>query len=706
MPDDPNATGHRYGGGPPPGRDAGQQPDAAGGGQQGEALPRTYKDRYQIVRRIARGGMAEVFLARDLLLDRPVALKILFPELSTDRAFVERFRREAQAAANLAHANIVSVYDWGEEEGGTYFIVMEYVDGRPLSALIRSEGPLLADRAAQIGAEVAKALTFAHRHGVIHRDVKPGNVLITKDGSVKVTDFGIARAKGADDQLTQTGAVMGTATYFSPEQAQGERVDARSDVYSLGVVLYEMAAGRPPFTGDNPLSIAYKHVREAPPPLGSLNSAVPLDFEAVVSKAMAKRADQRYQSAEELRADLLRFSQGRTVAARALGGAATATTRAVSSNTEAMRGTRALLGTRTLSTTDTQSIPATVVDEEDIVGETGPRTWPWVAILVVMVLVLGILLYLLGRALGFIPAFKGDVTVPHVIGKPYATAAPIVVKAGLHVTKATEASSKPASTVLKESPAPGITVPNGTLVTLYVSTGHPDKAIPKVIGDSLSRAESLLGHQGFHWHVKVSSSVPATATQKVLRTSPRPGTMAQTGSYVTLTVTKALATVAVPSVSGDGRTTAGNVLGRAGLVVGPVTYSSSNSIPSGKAIGTQPPAGAPVQVGSTVTLVLSSGPATSPVPDVQGQTQAQAQSTLTGNGFTVKVAYAPITSASQVAGTVISQNPVPGTHEPAGYQVVITIGQPSTTTTTTSPTSTTSTTSTTSPTTTTTTLPG
>jgi serine/threonine-protein kinase len=219
--------------------------------------PVVLNGRYELHRRIARGGMAEVVLARDQLLDRPVAVKILFPEFATDAAFVERFRREAQAAAGLNHPNIVGVYDWGRE-ANTYFIVMEYVDGRSLADVLRAEGTLHPDRAADIATDVAAALGFAHRNGVVHRDVKPGNVLISSAGLVKVTDFGIARAisHNAEEALTQTGSVMGTATYFSPEQAQGKSVDPRSDLYSLGIVMYEMVCGKAPFTAENPVAVA------------------------------------------------------------------------------------------------------------------------------------------------------------------------------------------------------------------------------------------------------------------------------------------------------------------------------------------------------------------------------------------------------------------------------------------------------------------
>jgi predicted Ser/Thr protein kinase len=266
-----------------------------------------FNGRYQAGRELARGGMAVVYLGQDLVLHRAVALKVLGGELSRNEGFVERFRREARAAAGLSHPNVVAVYDWGEANG-SYFIVMEYVAGQTLAQLLRAEGPLSAGRAAAIGAEIAAALAAAHGQGVVHRDIKPGNVLVDPTGAVKVTDFGIARAAqiGTDTPLTQTGTVLGTAAYLSPEQAEGRPADPRSDVYALGVVLYEMATGRPPFRGDTPVSIAYQHVRAQPEPPRSLNPAVPVWMEGVILRALAKDPDRRYRSAEDLRADLLR----------------------------------------------------------------------------------------------------------------------------------------------------------------------------------------------------------------------------------------------------------------------------------------------------------------------------------------------------------------------------------------------------------------
>ncbi len=371
---------------------------------------RIFNARYELHRRIARGGMADVFLARDSLLDRPVALKVLFPEFATDPTFVQRFRREAQAAANLSHPNIVSVYDWGEE-GGTYFIVMEYIEGHSLAQTIKDEGRLHPDRAADITTDVAAALGFAHRNGVVHRDVKPGNVLISPSGQVKVADFGIARAVSNQENLTQAGTVMGTATYFSPEQARGESVDPRSDVYSLGVVLYEMITGRPPFTGDSPVAVAYKHVQEPVPPPRSRNPDIPPALEAVVLKAMAKDTADRYASAEDLRADLRRFREGAQVQAAAFAAPAPEATRAVTTVAAPAGATQAIPYAQQTTT---------MRQPDDRYYEEPPRrnNTAFIVVLVALLAVLAGLLFLLATSLGLGDEQLAEVTVPNVVNQP------------------------------------------------------------------------------------------------------------------------------------------------------------------------------------------------------------------------------------------------------------------------------------------------
>jgi tRNA A-37 threonylcarbamoyl transferase component Bud32 len=264
--------------------------------------------RYRILRHLARGGMAEVYLAHDELLDRPVAVKVLFPELAQDDSFVERFRREAQSAARLNHPNIVSVYDFGEDQDALY-IVMEYVEGQTLRDVVRAGGPMAPAEAIRIATDVAAGLAVAHAEDIVHRDVKPANVLIAADGTAKVADFGIARAVGAGSDLTMPGSVVGTATYLSPEQAQGVEVDQRSDVYSLGMVMYEMLTGEAPFRGDNPLAIAYKQQHEVPPPPSAINPAVPAQLDSIVGRAMSLDSNQRQRSAGEFRAELLAIGQ-------------------------------------------------------------------------------------------------------------------------------------------------------------------------------------------------------------------------------------------------------------------------------------------------------------------------------------------------------------------------------------------------------------
>ena len=556
--------------------------------------PRIFSERYELNHLIARGGMAEVYRAHDRLLDRPVALKVLFPELSVDRSFVERFRREAQAAANLSHPNIVPVFDWGEDTG-TYFIVMEFIDGRPLSAILKTSGPLTADRTADIGAHVAAALGYAHKHGVIHRDVKPGNVLITDEGQVKVTDFGIARAINTEESLTQTGAVMGTATYFSPEQAEGMGVDARSDIYSLGVVLYEMATGRPPFLGDTPVAVASKHVRDHPPAPRELNPSIPPTFEAIILKAMAKNPEHRYATAEDLRADLLRFNEGRTVLAM---DDATSLL-AVAGTTQVVGAVAGMDATQTVAAT----AAAGAGPDEDEGGSNRTRTYAIIlAILVILLLVAG---YLLARNLGYLGG-SASFNLRSVTGEPVAEATSKLTADGLVVKNTAQVSSDTPGTVISTNPPPNSLVKKGDTVTLTVATAEKVTVPPGITNTSLSNAESLLQSVGLGFTV---TNVPNNAAQgTVLSSNPTSGSRVPKGSSVALSVSSGPSDVRVPSVIGQTQSGAGNVLGQAGLNVGNITEGYSNQYGPGVVISSTPSAGTSVKPGTSVDIQVSQGP--------------------------------------------------------------------------------------------------
>ncbi|MDQ1403087.1 MAG: eukaryotic-like serine/threonine-protein kinase [Actinomycetota bacterium] len=614
--------------------------------------PQVFNGRYELVRRVARGGMAEVYLAHDQLLDRPVALKILFPELSVDRSFVERFRREAQAAANLSHPNIVSIYDWGEEEG-TYFIVMEYIDGRTLANVIQTEGPLLADRAAAIGADVAAALAFAHRNGVIHRDVKPGNVLIDTVGNVKVADFGIARAANTTENLTQTGAVMGTATYFSPEQAQGLSIDPRSDVYSLGVVLYEMVTGQPPFKGDNPVAVAYKHVGEEPPAPRSLQPNIPAPFEAVVMTAMAKDPGMRYSSAEDLRADLLRFRGGRGVLA---------------TPAPAQQATQAVpVTTLQPAASATRAVPAA-----DVYEEPHRRTGAYVVLLFVLLGLLGLILFLVGRTLGVGGSSTKQTTVPTVTSKTDTEAKSILTSAGFKVKELQEANDADAGIVFDQSPSGGAKAKSGSSVTIKVSAGAAPIKVPDVVGQTVNDASDTLRGVGFNVQVNEQPDDTKPAGE-VLAQDPKANTDAAKGSTITLTVSSGKAKVVVPDESGKDATEAANDLGAKKLKT-KTTHEASSTVADGSVIRTDPAAGTAVDEGSTVTLVVSSGPEQVTVPDVMGMTQTQATQTLQNAGFHV-VSQDQFTTHSSENGRVLDQSPNAGTKADKGSTVTITVGR-------------------------------
>jgi serine/threonine-protein kinase len=626
-----------------------------------------FSNRYRIEREIARGGMAEVYLAIDESLNRQVALKALFPEFAREPSFVERFRREAQAAANLNHPNIVGIYDWGQE-AGTYFIVMEYVEGRSLRDLIRSEGPIEPGRAADITAEIASALAFAHRSGVVHRDVKPGNVLITPQGHVKVTDFGIARA-GASDGLTQTGSVMGTATYFSPEQAQGLAVDGRSDVYSLGVVLYELVCGGVPFVADSPVSVAYKHVREEPVPPSQRNTDVPPALEQIIMSALAKDPDQRYQSADDMRADLLRFRRGRPLAAAPV----TAIMAEMPTTTVANPGLPAYAATTTIA-----APPRVPPDTNGYVPEPRRRRHPALFTLLVL-LVLGALVAAILFATSKLGPSQVTVSVPNVVGKTYPQAKNILANQHLVAENRPVNSAKPVGSVVSMDPTAGSDVKKNSTVVLSVSVGVGTAPVPDVTGLTTNDAKKKLTNAKFQVQVDPAESSSTVNPGSVIRTEPAAGGVVTVGSIVHIIPSKG---VAIPNVVNQPQQTAFAALTQAGLVPR-IKTEPSNSVAAGSVTRTDPPFGTNnVPAGTNIDMFVSTGPSQVSVPPVVGFTVSKAQSTLAAANLQNSVVF-QATNTQGNDGKVLAQDPPAGTLVNPQTPVLLTIGEftPNTTTT-------------------------
>ena len=695
---------------------------------QGEAT--VINDRYEVHKRIGRGGMADVFSARDLLLDRQVAIKVLFPEFATDDNFVERFRREAQSAANLSHPNIVNVYDWGKYEG-TYFIAMEEVQGRTLADVLKTNGQLTSKQAAEIASEVAAALGFAHEKGTAHRDIKPANILIGRNGQVKVADFGIARAMNAptETNLTQVGSVMGTATYFSPEQAQGAQPDPRSDLYSLGIVMYEMLAGRPPFTGDNPVSIAYKQVHDAPQPLVQIVADVPKGYEAMVAKLLAKDPQVRYPSAGALRDDLRRFRNDEPV--QALADAAATKVRTDEAATAATVAAAAAAAAAVTATTanpqagaapvnpQAAGVPSTGMyeagyptgasSEADYYDSGGSRTgwYALAAFLALIALVIGgVLLF---QAIGANDE-GGDPS--QFILDDYAGRSLTIVTAELAEldlqfrTIEEENASVPPNFVHRTDPAAGSVVLETQVILVYFNPDPQLLNVPDVVGENIENARATLEAQGFNIGTITVDENSDSGAGTVLATEPEAGTPVAQGTTIDLTIAGEPDTFPVPGVVGQIEQLAIDTLEAppGGFNVA-VVRSASNSIDAGFVISQSPSQESLLEAGSTVTIEVSSGPAPVAVPNVEGLTQNDATSRLRNAGFDVAVQFQDVSSGSPSEGLVISQNPAAGTNSEQGATVTIVVGRAAATTTS-STTTTTTTTTTVPPTTTTTAAPG
>jgi len=575
--------------------------------------------RYELDGVVGRGGMAEVFRARDIRLDRIVAIKTLRADLARDQIFQARFRREAQSAASLNHPSIVAVYDTGEDMATGVpvpYIVMEFVDGRTVRDLLQDGHRLLPERSLEIIDGVLRALDYSHQAGIVHRDIKPGNVMVTRNGDVKVMDFGIARAMSdAQATMTQTAQVIGTAQYLSPEQARGERVDSRSDLYSTGCLLYELLTGRPPFTGDSPVAIAYQHVRENPIPPSRVDPDVPTWADAIVLKAMAKAPADRYQTAADMRADLQRAASGLPVAA------------APPTRLDTYPGTQRM-GADAMMAGRTSQIPPTAgYDYTDQGGrDRGGHRWvPWVlGLVLVLGVVVGVAYYLLAGGKTY--------AVPLVNNEPVATARAQIAAAHLRSTEAYQPNSSVAKgLVINSNPPQGNNVAANTLVTLYVSTGAAPVAVPNVIGQQESQAESALQAKGF----QVSVKPDPTSTQPsgtVVGQSPSGGTAAP-GSTVTITVSGGA--VSVPSVVGDSQQTANQILTAAGFAVSIQPGTGPSQYANGTVFNQLPAAGGTAAKGSTVTIYVQNGASASPSPSSSPSPTPSptGSGTLGGGGF-------------------------------------------------------------------------
>ena len=598
--------------------------------------------RYKIETRVGSGGMADVYCAIDQQLGRKVALKLLYRRFAEDPEFVERFRREARAAAGLQHQNVVSVYDSGEWDG-TYYIAMEFLDGSSLKDIVRHEGSLDPDYAIDLTIQILRAARFAHKRGIIHRDLKPHNVIVDADGRAKVTDFGIARA-GASD-MTETGSIMGTAQYLSPEQAQGRAVSAQSDIYSIGILLYELLTGEVPFQAESAVTIALKHVSALPTPPATINPAVSLQLQAVVMQALAKDPAARFADGDAMIEALEAVRDG---------------TAPVPPRNGRRRG---------------GAVPppdGTGIWTGEYAQVEQRRRWPgWLRAL----LWLALLLAAVAIALGAYLALRPDpVTVPNVVGVREETAAARLANAGLDSrTREVVSSTVPAGRVARQDPQPGTELDQGDVVTLTVSTGPGTASVPAVRGQSRARAERALEDAGFKVRVREEPSEDVDKG-RVIETNPAAGQAIEKGTTVLLIVSGGAEQVELPTLTGRSLDAAERQLIDLGLDLGAVTQRETEDREADTVLEQSPAPGTMLDKGSAVNLTVAKAPQESEVPDVLGKGRNTAVRELRAAGFDPEVQEIEIENSDE-DGRVVTQRPDPGDKRRRGATVVIQVGK-------------------------------
>jgi len=604
--------------------------------------PQHLSDRYELGEIIGFGGMSEVHLARDLRLHRDVAVKVLRADLARDPSFYLRFRREAQNAAALNHPAIVAVYDTGEAttaSGPLPYIVMEYVDGVTLRDIVHNDGPMPPRRALEVIADACQALNFSHQHGIIHRDVKPANIMISDAGAVKVMDFGIARALAdTGNKVTQTAAVIGTAQYLSPEQARGESVDARSDVYSLGCVLYEMLTGEPPFVGDSPVAVAYQHVREDPIPPSQKRAGISAELDAVVLKALTKNPDNRYQSAAEMRADLVRVHSGeKPEAPKVL--------------TQAER-TMMMAPSRSSSRDDSGSTPARY-DYADS-GRSSVGRW------LVAAAVLAILTVVVTLAINMVGGKPRAVQVPDVRGQVSADAIASLQNKGFKIrTQQKPDNTVPPDHVIKTDPAGNLSVNAGDEILISVSTGPEQREVPDVSALSYAEAVKKLTAAGFGKFKQSEAPSNPDQRDKVLNTVPPANQTSAITNEITIVVGTGPRTREIPDVAGETADLATKNLNTVGFPT-VLTATVDSTEPVGQVIGTEPTAGAAVPLDSPITLKVSKGNQFI-MPNMVGQFWVDAEPNLRALGWTGVLVKGPdVPNSGQRTNAVVTQSPTPG----------------------------------------------